>query len=239
MEKGKQDLNETKEHFVRQIFRDIASSYDFVNKVISLGMIHRWRRQMIRLASLPPEVTILDLCTGTGKVAELLAEKISSGQVIGVDFSPEMIAIARRRLENKYGELVKFETGNAMELSFPDNTFDFVFIAFGLRNVEDIEQVLLEMRRVINNGGEAFVLDLARPRGRILSALYYFYFNQLLPRLDGIIQGKKEAYTYLSRSLRSYPDQDKLKQLFYRTGFKKVSYKELTGGVVTVHRGVK
>ncbi len=230
---------DSKGSYIRDLFSQIAPQYDLINNIITLGFIQKWRKKMVEIANPSQTKFILDLCSGTGKVAELLVRELpSKGKVIGVDFCPDMIKAACQ-LEKKYPQQIEFKLGDAMNLGFPDNYFNCVTIAFGLRNVEDIPRVLREMRRVVKPGGKVLSLDLAKPRNRLFSSIYYIYFNHLVPLLGKGIHGNREPYSYLPASLKTFLDQEELKAEFINTGLKEVNYIELTRGIVAIHYGIK
>lgn len=224
--------------YVKGVFSKIAWKYDLINTILSFGQINSWRRELVSMAYLPPKGKILDLCAGTGEVTTILLRSMEEGQVVALDFSPEMLDQAKRKL-HPYQERVQFCLGDAMNLHFGDNTFDSVLTAFALRNVEDIYQVLQEMRRVTKEGGRVLSLDLGRPKLPIFRQVYFFYFNHLLPCLGNMIQGEGDSYTYLRDSLLEYPDQESLKEIFFQVGLRDVEYNDLMGGIVTVHKGEK
>lgn len=228
-----------KGNYVKKIFSGIAPKYDLINNVISLGQAQKWRKKLVEVAKPPQDGRILDLCTGTGKVAELFLKEMKEGRVIGIDYCPEMLLKAKKRFNEKYKGRLEFRIGDVMELDLPDNSFDCVVIAFGLRNVENISQVLLEMKRVVKPGGKILSLDLAKPEKSYFSIVYYRYFYYLLPLIAGFIYGQKEPYQYFVESLKDYPHQAALKDKFIEIGFENVDYKELNGGIIAIHYGEK
>ncbi len=230
----------TKAIYVRKLFSQIAPNYDLINKVITLGQIQKWRKKLINIADPPPGGKVLDLCSGTGKVTRLLAEELnSSGKVIGVDFCPEMISIAQKKITKKYHDKINFKLGDAMCLDFPDDYFNVAVIAFGLRNVANINQVIQEMKRVVKPGGKILCLDLSEPRKRIFNKIYNFYFEKLVPLLGKSIHGNKEPYAYLPASLKHFLNQEELKLAFQKAGLKNVNYEELAWGITAIHQGIK
>lgn len=224
--------------YVQELFSQIAWRYDLINNIVSWGQINTWRKKLVDFAYLPSTGLVLDLCAGTGEVTALIARAMEGGQVVALDFSPEMLERARKKLL-PYHPRIQFCLGDAMALDFPDNTFDSVLTAFALRNVEDIRQVLEEMRRVTRVGGRVLSLDLGRPRLPVYRQLYALYFNHVLPFIGNTIQGQGTAYTYLRNSLAHFPHPEALKDLFCEVGLRNVAYDDLTGGIVTVHKGEK
>ncbi|MCK8826187.1 ubiquinone/menaquinone biosynthesis methyltransferase [Natroniella acetigena] len=238
MDKKDNELG-TKGKYVRDVFSKLAPKYELVNKIISFGLISRWRKKLVKIVDPSADDLILDLCAGNGKLTKILAEKTPEGKVIGVDFCPEMIAKADENLKEKHLKRVEFRLGDATSLDFPANYFDCVTIAFGLRNTEDIPQVIREMRRVVKPGGQILCLDLAKSRIPIYKSLFYAYFNYILPLIGKLVSGQKEPYLYFAESLRAFPNQEKLRQMFIENDLKNVEYFEFAGGAVAVHRGIK
>lgn len=229
-----------KSKYVKNIFQDIAPEYDLINNIITLGIIQRWRKQILNVIDLKKNDTVLDLCAGTGELTELLAKNISSkGKITGIDFCPKMVDKARKKFNGKYSERVEFQIGNAESLEFKNNFFNHAVIAFGLRNVDNISRVLKEMKRVVKPGGMVISLDLAKPEIYIFKQIYYLYFNHFIPVIGKLIHGKKEPYIYLKNSLKNYLNQEELKNKFIQLGLKKVDYIELTLGIAVIHRGIK
>ncbi|MFB6291102.1 MAG: ubiquinone/menaquinone biosynthesis methyltransferase [Candidatus Bipolaricaulia bacterium] len=224
---------------VKKIFTDIARDYDRVNKVISFGQIDRWRKRLISRMVLPKDGSILDLGCGTGKLTRLIAERMGAGKVVGVDLTPGMIEIATDTLPGEYKSLVDFRLGVGEDLDFQSNSFDLATSAFTLRNVNDLEKVITEMRRVVKPGGRVYSLELAKPGIPVFGALYRFYFRKLLPVIGGLAQGDKGPYRYLVESLKRFPNQEGLKQLYEKAGLVEVEYEEIFGGVAAIHQGIK
>lgn len=228
-----------KENYVKETFGRIAEHYDYINKVISWGRIGKWRMKLVEFAEPPEDGRALDLGSGTGEVALSLANRMPKGEVIGVDFCPPMIEIAKQKLKASHKKNIKFILGNGMGLDFPSNYFHLATCAFALRNMEDVHQVLSEMKRVVKPGGQVLSLDLAKPKSRIFRTLYFAYFNHLLPLIGSLIHGSREPYQYLTDSLRHFPNQDSLKDIYIQVGLKKVQYLELSNGIVAIHKGEK
>ncbi|WP_408955550.1 bifunctional demethylmenaquinone methyltransferase/2-methoxy-6-polyprenyl-1,4-benzoquinol methylase UbiE [Natroniella sp. ANB-PHB2] len=235
----KSEQLDKKGEYVKGIFSELAPRYELTNRIISFGLISSWRKKIVKIANLSDDDQVLDLCAGDGEVTKLLAEQVPQGKVIGVDFCPEMIAEAKKKLKKKNLKRVEFCLGDATNLNFNDNSFDCVTIAFGLRNTEDISQVIREMRRVVKPGGQVLCLDLAKSRIPIYRTLFYGYFNYILPMIGKLVCGQKEPYLYFVKSLRTFPNQEKLGQIFIENELKEVEYFEFTGGVVAVHKGTK
>ncbi len=224
---------------VKQVFSGIAGDYDRANSFISFGQIGRWRSRLISEIYFQSGQRVLDLGCGTGVLTTGIAERLDSGEVIGVDLSPEMIS--QRKDENDGGEdlSVEFEVGDATSLDFDTGYFDVVTSAFMLRNVDNLTAAISEMRRVVKPGGHVFTLELAKPKAAVFRPVYFTYFNHVLPWVGKLIHGSRDPYYHLTTSLKRFPDQDKLGRLFERVGLQDVSYKELTFGIAAIHSGEK
>lgn len=230
-----------KEKFVRNVFERIAPHYDRMNTLISFGQHKRWRRFTMQKMKVQPTHRVLDVCCGTGDWALALAQQAVEGQVIGLDFSPKMLAVAREKMR-KAGllERVQLVEGNAMTLPYADHSFDCATIGFALRNVPDLVQVLREMNRVVKPGGQVVSLELSKPHNRLFRSLYYLYFHHLLPLMGKWFAGSYEQYKWLPESLIRFPDYERLKEIMLQeVGFQRVEVYPLTGGITAVHIGYK
>lgn len=227
---------------VRRMFAAIASKYDAMNHLLSLNIDRSWRRRTVRM--LPPhgEAPILDLCTGTGDLA-LEYWKVTAGRtsIVGVDFCPEMLAVAERKKERSGGgDELRFLEADAQALPFPADHFQIVTVAFGLRNVEDTRQGLREIHRVCRPGGRVGILEFSRPTVWPLSALYRLYFQHVLPKLgQRFARNPESAYAYLPQSVMEFPDGARLARLIEETGFRAVTFHSFTGGIATLYLGTK
>lgn len=229
------------EKFVHAIFSAIACHYDWLNSLLSFNMDVFWRRYAVNKATVPIGGEVLDLCCGTGKLTLELAKAVGTGgNVTGVDFCANMLAIARENiLKTRYADNVTFVEANVLELPFPDHSFDCCTVGFGLRNVADIPSALIEIYRVIKPGGRFVILELGKPSIPIFRSLYFFYFEKILPLLGQAFGKVKGAYQWLPESLRRFPDKQEVVRLLQQTGFKDVGQDNLTGGIVVVYLGVK
>lgn len=234
-----QVLND-KSTYIHSIFSTIAPKYDLLNTILSFNRDKYWRRKAVELAELSRGNTVLDVCCGTGKLAfESFLQVKPTGKIYGIDFCEKMLEIAEKNTPNNHKNNFLWQKGDAMSLPFPDNFFNAATIGFALRNVPDIKKTIKEMKRVVKPGGRVVSLELAKPTKPILRNVYYFYFNQLLPYLGNISIGRTGPYNYLSNSLKNFPHQRKIKDIFEETKLKNVFYLELTGGIVAVHVGTK
>ncbi len=234
---GARDETEAAAH-VREMFGRIAPRYDLLNHLLSMEFDKRWRRRVAKKFShILHEV--LDLCCGTGDLAFAFRREAPKGAVIiGADFAPEMLVRARAKAA-ALGAAVEFVEADALQLPFPEGSFDLVSCAFGFRNLANYEQGLREILRVLKPGGAAGILEFAEPPGRVFGAAYRFYFRRILPRLGGIISGNAAAYAYLPASVGNFPSPEELKKLLERAGFVDAGFERWTGGIVTLHTGCR
>lgn len=219
---------------IRQMFDQVAAGYDACNRLFSANRDRAWRRRAAWLAGLRPGQTALDLCTGTGKLAhELLPYVGPSGRVIGVDFSPAMLELARRREPE-----VEFRLGDVTRLGEADASVDAVTIGFGLRNLVDRETALREMFRVLRPGGRLVILEFAPPRGLLLRA-YRFYLSRIMPAVAGLRSADEgSAYRYLAETVQAFPEPAELARQLEGLGFT-VSVERMTLGIVALHVAVR
>jgi demethylmenaquinone methyltransferase/2-methoxy-6-polyprenyl-1,4-benzoquinol methylase len=218
---------------VREMFSNIAGRYDVLNHLLSANVDKRWRRLVARQVKqkLPSKGGIvLDVACGTGDLSQTLFET-TGARVVGTDFCRPMLTIAADKLHNN----IKLIESDALRLPFADGSFDAVTIAFGLRNLSNVENGLSEMLRVLKPGGWVAVLEFSKPSSRILRSVFGVYFTKLLPLMGGVISGSKSAYTYLPASVSRFPDQTELALLMEQAGFSQVSYENLTGGIAALH----
>jgi demethylmenaquinone methyltransferase / 2-methoxy-6-polyprenyl-1,4-benzoquinol methylase len=213
---------------VRCMFDRIAPVYDVMNRAMTAGLDRRWRRQTIE-AVVRPGDRVLDACCGTGDLA--VAALPLAREVVGVDFSEAMLARARRKAPR-----VEWMRADVLALPFDDETFDAVTVGFGVRNLEDLERGLAELRRILRVGGRLGILEITRPRG-LLAPFYRLWFDVLIPAAGKLLPGGA-AYAYLPASVRRFPEPDELAALLRTAGFGDVSFRRLGGGIVALHVGV-
>lgn len=231
---------QSKEERVHNVFENIYNNYDKMNSIISFQQHKKWRKLTMSKMDVQAGQNALDICCGTGDWTVSLAEEVGeTGHVYGLDFSENMLQVAEEKVAQKQLSQVQLIHGNAMDLPFEDNSFDFVTVGFGLRNVPDYMQVLKEMYRVVRPGGMAVCLETSQPTAPIFRQVYYAYFRYLMPLFGKVFAKSYEEYSWLQESARDFPGMEKLAQMFWQAGFVDVIYKPFSGGVAASHIGYK
>ncbi|MDZ4836041.1 MAG: bifunctional demethylmenaquinone methyltransferase/2-methoxy-6-polyprenyl-1,4-benzoquinol methylase UbiE [Candidatus Melainabacteria bacterium] len=245
---------EEKHAYVHQQFERIAARYDLANDVISMGMHRMWKKLAVDVLIDGPtrghkvdkqqrlSGKYLDVCCGTGDLAIKIAERLDAeGEVVGLDFSGNMLDVARQRANKAAPSLrakMSFEQGDALHLPFDDDTFDGAIVSFGLRNLTKFDQGINEMTRVVKPGGIVVNLDLGRPEGLLFPPAFKLYFRHIVPIIGSVIQNDRKAYTYLPESKNTYLDPEGITGLFQTAGLEKVQHIKLSSGSVALHVGV-
>jgi demethylmenaquinone methyltransferase/2-methoxy-6-polyprenyl-1,4-benzoquinol methylase len=220
---------------VRAMFDRIAGLYDVMNSVMTAGLHHRWRERAADLARLGPGDRALDVATGTGDLALALSRRVApAGEVVGSDFSEGMLDRARAKAAGRAG--VRWEWGNALELPYPDRSFDAATVGFGARNFSDLERGLGEMVRVVRPGGRVVVLEITTPTRAPLSVFFSLWFDRIVPAI-GSLAADPEAYTYLPSSVKRFPAPDALASTLARAGLSDVRWILTAGGIIALHSG--
>jgi demethylmenaquinone methyltransferase/2-methoxy-6-polyprenyl-1,4-benzoquinol methylase len=225
-------MSRDKRTFVRKMFADIAARYDLLNDVLSFGLDRRWRA--FAVSKCHRGGLVLDLATGTGDMARDIVRRCRPEKVVGLDFSPEMLAGARRKLAKHPFEPIELVLGDALNLPFPDATFDSVTIGYALRNVTSLERLFAEMARVLKAGGRAISLELTRPDSPLVRRLYYLHLCHIAPFVGGIISGNRAAYKYLPDSILAFPPPEEVAGIMKKAGLAKVEIYRLFLGAATV-----
>ncbi len=229
-----------KQQLVDQVFSSVARRYDVMNDMMSLGVHRLWKRHFVATSAIRAGASVLDLAGGTGDIAALLYRHLGGQcRIILADINADMLGVGRQRLQDR--GLIKgleYVQTNAEQLPFPNAHFDAVTMAFGLRNVTDKAVALSEMRRILKPGGRALVLEFSQVRDAAPRKLYDWYSFHVLPRLGKAIANDADSYQYLAESIRKHPAQEELQTMFLDAGFAAADYRNLSGGMVAIHRGV-
>nr|WP_192704979.1 demethylmenaquinone methyltransferase [Paenibacillus sp. OAS669] len=235
-----QSKAKSKEEFVHSVFESIAHKYDLMNDILSFRRHKAWRKFTMKKMNVRPGSTAIDLCCGTCDWTISLAEASGTGKMVGLDFSQNMLDFGGKKVrEAGLDKQITLVRGNAMELPFEDNSFDYATIGFALRNVPDLVKVIEEMQRVVKPGGMVVSLELSKPTWQPFKGLYYFYFQNILPMLGKLIAKRYEQYKWLPESLIHFPDHKQLADIFRKTGLTHVQAYPLTGGIAALHIGIK
>jgi demethylmenaquinone methyltransferase/2-methoxy-6-polyprenyl-1,4-benzoquinol methylase len=228
-----------KKEEVKKMFDDISNRYDFLNHFLSFGIYKIWRRKLTRLLSEQNPRIILDVATGTGDLAIALAV-LKPQKITGIDIAEKMLTIAREKVvRRKLNTIISFETGDAENIPFPDNSFDAVTVAFGVRNYENLLMGLKEMKRVLKQGGTMMILEFSQPRTNLFKLLYRIYSEKIIPFAGKLISKNKHAYQYLPESVASFPAGKDFLEILKEAGLQNNRQYPLTGGIATIYIGDK
>lgn len=232
---------EEKVGLVENVFRSVASKYDVMNDLMSLGLHRAWKRYTLKEAALRPGQIVLDVASGTGDLAKAFAKMVGpKGKVVMSDINDAMLQVGRDRLADA-GVVGNVECvqADAEALPFADHYFDCITIAFGLRNVTNKVAALKSMYRVLKPGGKLLILEFSHPKTPLLNKLYDFYSFNVIPNIGALVAKDRASYQYLVESIRKHPDQETLKTLLEEAEFENVDYTNLNGGIVALHKGYK
>ncbi|MCL7462783.1 bifunctional demethylmenaquinone methyltransferase/2-methoxy-6-polyprenyl-1,4-benzoquinol methylase UbiE [Pseudomonas sp. NW5] len=226
---------------VAEVFHSVAAKYDLMNDVLSGGLHRLWKRFTLELSGVRPGNRVLDIAGGTGDLARAFSRLVGpSGEVVLADINDSMLKVGRDKLlDCGVAGNISFVQADAEKLPFPDNHFDVVTIAFGLRNVTHKEDALRSMLRVLKPGGRLLVLEFSKPGNPLLAKAYDAYSFAFMPLAGKLITNDADSYRYLAESIRMHPDQETLKGMMADAGFEQVTYHNMTGGIVALHRGIK
>jgi demethylmenaquinone methyltransferase/2-methoxy-6-polyprenyl-1,4-benzoquinol methylase len=228
----------TKRAFVRGMFSAIAPRYDLLNHLLSFNIDRRWRRRAIAALDWrnEPEGTYLDLCAGTLDVAATLAREAGfRGRVLGADFAEPMLRAGREKVTARVSPVV----ADALELPLPNECASGAIVAFGIRNVSDLDAALGEVFRILDHGARFVILEFTTPRNPLMRSLYHFYFHGLLPVIGGLVSGHRTAYRYLPASVAQFPGEEELARRMGAAGFAEVTWTSLSFGIAAIHVGIK
>lgn len=223
-----------------KMFDAISTTYDKVNLILSFGIDRVWRKTLAEHLPKESSLDVLDCATGTGDQLFSILQKNPSWKGIGIDLSQEMLEIAKKKNVKKGLEMkANFQVASALDLPFPDDSFAAVTISFGIRNVENVVEALTEMRRVLLPGGTILILEFSLPKNPILRFFHSFYLKKVLPFVGGVFSKNKEAYTYLQKTIDSFPYGKSFCDLLFKAGFQQVKDYPLSGGIATLYEGRK
>ncbi|MEH6915406.1 demethylmenaquinone methyltransferase [Priestia megaterium] len=233
-------MQQSKEQRVHGVFEKIYKNYDQMNSVISFQRHKAWRKDTMKRMNVQKGTKALDVCCGTADWTLAMAEAVGeTGEAVGLDFSQNMLKIGEEKVKNSPFSNITLLHGNAMELPFEDNSFDYVTIGFGLRNVPDYLQVLKEMQRVVKPGGKVVCLETSQPTMIGYRQMYLLYFKYIMPALGKMVAKSYDEYSWLQESARDFPGQKQLADMFREAGLTDVEVKPYTGGVAAMHLGYK
>lgn len=234
------NAQEEKYEKVHHVFQTIYKKYDAMNSLISFNRHKAWRRKADAVVAAEAGQQAIDVCCGTGDWTLTLAAQVGqSGHVVGLDFSDNMLQVARAKLTAAGADNVSLVTGDAMHLPFSDKQFDRATIGFGLRNVPDYLTVLKELYRVLKPGGRLVCLETSQPKVPVYRQIYFFYFRRIMPLLGKLFAGSYKEYAWLNESTEKFPDREALAVLFKEAGFKNITFLSLMGGIAAIHQGEK
>jgi len=221
------------------MFDNISHRYDFLNHFLSMGIDRAWRKKAINLLRPSNPRQLLDVATGTGDFA-LQALSLNPDKITGVDISEGMLQVGRKKMqERRVADKIVLELADSENLPFPENKFDAVTVAFGVRNFEHLERGLEEIFRVLKPGGLAVILEFSRPRKFPFKQAYNFYFKFILPKIGRIVSSDKTAYTYLPESVEAFPDGEDFLRILRDIGYKQTQCRSLTFGISSIYTGTK
>lgn len=226
---------------VAEVFHSVAAKYDIMNDLMSGGVHRIWKQFTIQASCARRGHKILDIAGGTGDLAAKFSKIVGpQGQVILSDINNSMLNVGRDKLTDKgISGNIDYVQANAECLPFPDNYFDCITIAFGLRNVTDKDKALRSMYRILKPGGRLLVLEFSKPQNDVLEKAYDLYSFKVLPKIGQLVANDAESYQYLAESIRMHPDQETLKSMMSDAGFDQTSFENMTGGIVALHKGLK
>ncbi|MCF8381163.1 MAG: bifunctional demethylmenaquinone methyltransferase/2-methoxy-6-polyprenyl-1,4-benzoquinol methylase UbiE [Bacteroidales bacterium] len=236
-----EDQSGTRKEQVRDMFNEIAGSYDFLNHFLSFNTDKSWRKKLVRRIKKEIDgntgVAILDIATGTGDLAFALSE-IPGTIVTGIDISVEMLNVARKKALSRKSQ-IEWTEGDSEELPYENDKFDFVTVAFGVRNFENLNKGIDEIYRVLKDSGKVYILEFSKADKGLFSTVYNFYSKTILPKLASVFTSEPRAYTYLPNSINAFPSGSEMLEEMRKSGFNELSDQKLTSGIARIYRGVK
>jgi demethylmenaquinone methyltransferase/2-methoxy-6-polyprenyl-1,4-benzoquinol methylase len=229
-----------RDYQVKRMFETIAFSYDFQNSFLSLRRDVYWRRALVQAIEVRDKALVLDMATGTAEVAIEICKHHPEAEVVGVDFSPKMLAIGQAKVESKnLGSRIRLSLGDGRQLPVKSGCFDAVTIAFGIRNIEERDQALAEFNRALKPGGQLLIMEFDIPDDPILGTMYRLYFDYIMPPLGNWLSRTSYAYSYLADSVHGFPGAREFLQEIGEAGFTSLGVRKLTYGIAKIFKGVK
>ena len=235
-----QESELTKKQQVAEMFNKIAFRYDFMNRFLSAGIDKGWRKKALRLLVKENPKVILDVATGTGDVAIMAYELLKPNKITGIDISGKMLEIGREKvLKLGLEPYIDLQSGDSEAINFPDDTFDAVTVAFGVRNFEHLEQGLAEIKRVLKPSGKLVILEFSKPKIAGIAQLYNLYMEMVAPQVALMVSKNKQAYQYLNNSVQQFPEGKEFVDILNNVGFRNTSCKKLSLGICSIYCGIK
>ena len=232
------NTDQSKKTEVEDMFDNIAPKYDLLNHVLSMKIDVLWRNTLVKWMNKDAPKLVLDVATGTGDLA-IAVQKGTGADVVGLDLSQQMLNVGIDKIKKlNLDQKISMQKGDAENLPFEDNKFDAVSVAFGVRNFENLEKGLAELRRVVKENSSVYILEFSKVEG-VLAPFYMFYFKNILPQIGKLVSKDNRAYTYLPDSVNAFPFGEKMKQILLDTGYSKVEYKKLSLGIATIYKATK
>ena len=232
------NTDQSKKTEVEDMFDNIAPKYDLLNHVLSMKIDVLWRNTLVKWMNKDAPKLVLDVATGTGDLA-IAVQKGTGAEVVGLDLSQQMLNVGIDKIKKlNLNQKISMQKGDAENLPFEDNKFDAVSVAFGVRNFENLEKGLAELRRVVKDNSSVYILEFSKVEG-FLAPFYMFYFKNILPQIGKLVSKDNRAYTYLPDSVNAFPFGEKMKQILLDTGYSKVEYKKLSLGIATIYKATK
>lgn len=233
------NTGEEKKEQVAHMFDNIANRYDLLNSILSLGIHKGWRRKCVKMLKHKQPQHILDVATGTGDFA-IACAALQPKHITGIDISEGMMQFGREKLlKLKLDQLIHLQQGNAETVDFPDNTFDAIVVGFGVRNFQNLEPGLKNLHRILKPGGDLIVLEFSYPTNPLIKGLYNFYFSYITPVVGKIFSKDTRAYSYLTESVKAFPNNEKFTAIMDQVGYKKTEFTLLSFGIAAIYRGEK
>ena len=232
------NTDQSKKTEVEDMFDNIAPKYDLLNHVLSMKIDVLWRNTLVKWMNKDAPKLVLDVATGTGDLA-IAVQKGTGAEVVGLDLSQQMLNVGIDKIKKiNLDQKISMQKGDAENLPFEDNKFDAVSVAFGVRNFENLEKGLAELRRVVKENSSVYILEFSKVEG-FLAPFYMFYFKNILPQIGKLVSKDNRAYTHLPDSVNAFPFGEKMKQILLDTGYSKVEYKKLSLGIATIYKATK